>query len=147
MAGLARFVRWRSDSPAAGVAGEIPTQPSTRSESMAALLGTMEVGILFLSVENEVSYCNPAFLRIWQLPPTEDLTGSGVEALLAVMGSGLARPAERTTFLLHAPPPGEPEVKLDLPMAACWAGCGCSKMSPCNGATPGNWRSLPAATR
>lgn len=114
MAGLARFVRWRPKVPAAA---DVALQRWTHREQIAALLGAMDVGILFLSVDNQVSYYNPAFLRIWQLPATEDLTDAGVQALSVIMGNGLARPHERSTFLLHAPPAGEPDVKLDLPLA------------------------------
>lgn len=117
MAGLARFVRWAPAAPAMSAAGEPSAQPWAHRDLTAALLGTLDVGILFLSADNEVSYYNPAFLRIWRLPAAEDLSDAGVETLLSLMGVGLARPAERATFLLHAPPEGEPEVKLDLPMA------------------------------
>lgn len=36
-----------------------------------ALLGAMKLGILFVTTENQVTYCNPAFLSIWRIEGDE----------------------------------------------------------------------------
>jgi len=36
-----------------------------------ALLGAMKLGILFVTAENQVTYCNPAFLKIWRIEGDE----------------------------------------------------------------------------
>lgn len=35
---------------------------------LLALLGAMKMGILFVTAENEVKYCNSMFLKIWHMP-------------------------------------------------------------------------------
>ena len=84
---------------------------------MWALLSTMDIGILFMSVSERVVYCNPAFLRIWKVPPGPGVIGADLEELLTVTGCILARPGEQSRFLLRAPHDDCTEIKLDLPMA------------------------------
>ena len=84
---------------------------------MWALVSTMEIGVLFLSVKDTVVYCNPSFLRIWKVPPGPGVIGADVDELLAVTGSTLARPAEQLPFLMRAPVEDETQVKLDLLLA------------------------------
>jgi diguanylate cyclase (GGDEF)-like protein len=84
---------------------------------MWALLSTMDLGILFMSVSERVVYCNPAFLRIWKVPPGPGVIGADLDELLAVTGCILARPGEQSRFLLRAPQNDATEIKLDLPMA------------------------------
>jgi diguanylate cyclase (GGDEF)-like protein len=121
MAVFGYVTRWRPfERAATAMPAPVPVQaasPWDHHESMPALLAAMETGILLLSAQDRVVYCNPAFLRIWRLSPQRDLTGTGLEELLAVMGSCLARPGERARFLLRAPPGNEAQIKLDLPMA------------------------------
>ena len=84
---------------------------------MWALLSTMDIGILYMSVDERVVYCNPSFLRIWKVPPGPGVIGAGLEELLTVTGCILARPGEQSRFLLRAPQGDEMQIKLDLPMA------------------------------
>ena len=84
---------------------------------MWALLSTMDIGLLYMSIDERVIYCNPAFLRIWRVPPGPGVIGAGIEELLAVTGCSLARPGEHARYVLRAPQDGEPQIKLDLPMA------------------------------
>jgi diguanylate cyclase (GGDEF)-like protein len=111
--------RWRA-APANRAAD--PTQALFARERedharMWALLSTMDIGILYLSNEERVIYCNPAFLRIWRVPPGPGVIGAGVDELLAVTGCTLARPDEQSRYVLRAPGEGKPDVKLDLPLA------------------------------
>jgi len=73
--------------------------------------------LLVMSVSERVVYCNPAFLRIWKVPPGPGVIGADLEELLAVTGCILARPGEQSRFLLRAPQNDAAEIKLDLPMA------------------------------
>ncbi len=84
---------------------------------MWALLSTMDLGILFMSERERVVYCNPAFLRIWKVPPGPGVIGAALDELLTVTGCTLARPGEQSRFVMRAPPGDSAEVKLDLPMA------------------------------
>ena len=84
---------------------------------MWALLSTMDIGILFMSVDERVVYCNPSFLRIWKVPPGPGVIGAGHEELLTVTGCTLARPGEQSRFLMRVPLDDGTEIKLDLPMA------------------------------
>ena len=84
---------------------------------MWALLSTMDIGLLYMSIDERVIYCNPAFLRIWRVPPGPGVIGAGIEELLAVTGCTLARPGEQSRYVLRAPQEGETQVKLDLPLA------------------------------
>ena len=110
MAVYARLSGWRPFDGAAGPAlsarGPLP-----------ALLGTIDIGMLFVSAQARVSYYNPAFARLWRLPADRDMTGAALEELLAMMGGSLARPGERSQFLLRAPPGDEAHAKLELTMA------------------------------
>ncbi len=84
---------------------------------MWALLSTMDIGILFMSVNERVVYCNPSFMRIWKIPPGPGVIGAGLDELLAVTGGTLARPGEQSRFLFRKPQGDNAEIKLDLPMA------------------------------
>ena len=84
---------------------------------LSALLGVMNIGILFVSTENRVVYCNPAFSQIWMIPPGTRIIGADPVALLTEAGCTLARPGEHTRHLLQPPPPGEPLTAFELPMA------------------------------
>ncbi|HTD91411.1 MAG TPA: EAL domain-containing protein, partial [Burkholderiales bacterium] len=112
-----RIVRWRLfeggaiDAPA----GQPAIEPDPIRAS--ALLSAVEIGMVFISMQQRVVFCNPAFLRIWKVPPNPGVIGAGLEQLLAVMGGTLARPGERSRFLMRAPYGDETQAKLDLPMA------------------------------
>ncbi len=82
-----------------------------------ALLSSMELGMLFMSERGHVVYCNPAFLRIWKVPPEPGVIGATLDELLTLTGCTLARPAEQSRFVMRAPPGDSAGVKLDLAMA------------------------------
>lgn len=84
---------------------------------LSALLGAMNIGILFVSTENRVVYCNPAFSQIWMIPPGTRIIGADPQVLLTTSGCTLARPGEHLRHLLQPPPSGEPPTTLELPMA------------------------------
>lgn len=106
----------RLRDPAAQQAPELPwAQAYARAHP--ALLSTMDVGILFMSVDERVSYCNPAFLRIWKVPPERDLHESGADVVSGAMVGMLARPGEQAQHVLRTAAEGEADVKLDLLMA------------------------------
>lgn len=106
----------RLRDPAAHQAPELPwAQAYARAHP--ALLSTMDVGILFMSVDERVSYCNPAFLRIWKVSPERDLHDSSAGEVTGVMVGMLARPGEQAQHVLRTAAGGEADVKLDLLMA------------------------------
>jgi len=84
---------------------------------LSALLSAMDIGILFVSMENRVVYCNPAFLRIWLIPPGTRVIGADPVDMLSSAGGTLARPEEHARYLLQPPEAGEPVGTLELPMA------------------------------
>lgn len=84
---------------------------------MWALVSTMDIGILFMSNEHRVVYCNPSFMRIWKVPPGPGVIGADLDELLTVTGCTLARPGEQSRFLMRAPASDGAEIKLDLPMS------------------------------
>lgn len=113
-----RIMRWQPFERAAHrAAGARPAGVSVDHAPLPALLDAIDIGVILLSPNDRVSYCNPAFLRIWKIPAAHSLMGAAREALLAAMGGTLARPDERARLLLCAPPDNEPQVKLELPMA------------------------------
>ena len=84
---------------------------------LAALLGAMDIGILFVSTDDRAVYCNPAFSRIWMIPPGTRIIGANPVEMLTQAGCTLARPAEHMRYLLQPPLPGEPLTAFELPMA------------------------------
>ena len=84
---------------------------------LSALLGAMDIGILFVSMDNQAVYCNPAFSRIWMIPPGTRIIGADPVQMLITSGNTLARPAEHERYLLQPPLPGEPNGAFELPMA------------------------------
>ena len=84
---------------------------------LSALLSAMDIGILFVSMDNHAVYCNPAFSRIWMIPPGTRIVGASPVEMLVNSGSSLARPAEHGRYLLQPPSPGEPNGAVELPMA------------------------------
>lgn len=56
---------------------------------LLALLGTMNVGILFVTADNEVKYCNSMFVQIWLLPQdAAAYVGCSVRNLFSQAGRG-----------------------------------------------------------
>ncbi len=64
-----------------------------------ALLSAMEIGILFVNTDNRVVYCNPAFSRLWQIPPDAALIGGDPLQALEKSVLVLARPEEQMPHL------------------------------------------------
>ncbi len=84
---------------------------------LSALLGAMDVGILFVSPDNKVVYSNPAFTRIWAVAPGTRVIGRDPEAILAGAAGALARPEEQLKRILRAPRAGEILGTLEISMA------------------------------
>ena len=93
----------------------VPTQDE--HARLLAMLSTMDIGILLVSPDDRVSYCNPAFARIWMIPAGTPIIGAHPLEMLTASGCTLARPAEHARYLLTPPLPGEPLTAFELPMA------------------------------
>ncbi|HEV2007080.1 MAG TPA: EAL domain-containing protein, partial [Burkholderiales bacterium] len=83
---------------------------------LSALLSAMEFGILFVNGRNEVVYSNPAFSRLWQIPPAAHLIGGNPLQALEQSASALARPEDQMPHLFTLrggrEVPGSYEVKM-----------------------------------
>lgn len=84
---------------------------------LSALLGAMDVGILFVSHDDKVVYSNPAFTRIWMVAPGTRLIGRNPEEVLAGSARVLARPEEQAKRILQLPRAGEILGTLEIQMA------------------------------
>jgi diguanylate cyclase (GGDEF)-like protein/PAS domain S-box-containing protein len=84
---------------------------------LSALLGAMNIGILFVSIDGRVVYCNPAFSQIWMIPAGTRIIGADPVEMLLQSGSTLARPAEHSRHLLQPPVSGDSPTVFELPMA------------------------------
>lgn len=67
---------------------------------LLALLGAMNLGILFVTSDNQVQYYNTTFLRIWMIPEELALSGKSANEVLASSGNQLARPDHFSRHLL-----------------------------------------------
>ena len=67
---------------------------------LVALLGAMNLGILFVNASNQVMYYNPTFLRIWMIPEDIALAGKSAEEVLNFSGNVLARPDHFSKHIL-----------------------------------------------
>jgi len=74
---------------------------------LLALLGAMNMGILFVTADNEVKYCNSMFVRIWHLPEEENaFVGRSVREVFSQVGRGsehLAALEEHVREVLSSP--------------------------------------------
>lgn len=68
---------------------------------LVALLGAMNLGILFVNAKNQVMYYNPTFLRIWLIPENIPLSGKTAEDVLKYSGNILARPDHFSRHILN----------------------------------------------
>jgi diguanylate cyclase (GGDEF)-like protein/PAS domain S-box-containing protein len=84
---------------------------------LSALLGAMNVGILFVSHDDHIVYANPAFGRLWPLPPGTRVIGRTPQELVAVSLGVLARPDEQAHNLLTRPCAGEISGTCELQMS------------------------------
>ncbi|MDP3702142.1 MAG: EAL domain-containing protein [Hylemonella sp.] len=67
---------------------------------LVALLGAMNLGILFVTADNQVKYYNSMFQRIWMIAEDKDLTGKSANEVLAYSSNELARPDHFSRHLL-----------------------------------------------
>ncbi|HYC45892.1 MAG TPA: EAL domain-containing protein [Burkholderiales bacterium] len=70
---------------------------------LSALLAAMDMGIVFVSNDNRVVYANPAFSRIWPLPPNTRIIGRTPEELVGLSLDLLARADEQAHHILAQP--------------------------------------------
>lgn len=67
---------------------------------LLALLGAMNLGILFVTADNQVKYYNTMFLRIWMIAEDLELTGRSASEVLEFSSNELARPDHFSRHLL-----------------------------------------------
>ncbi len=67
---------------------------------LLALLGAMNLGILFVTADDQVKYYNTMFLRIWMIPDQLDLTGKPAREVLLHSTNELSRPDHFSRHLL-----------------------------------------------
>ncbi len=67
---------------------------------LLALLGAMNLGILFVTADNQVKYYNTMFLRIWMISEELELTGKSANQVLDFSTNELARPDHFSRHLL-----------------------------------------------
>ncbi len=96
---------------------EYLTRARDEHARLSALLGAMDVGILFVSHDDKVVYSNPAFTRIWMIAPGASLIGRNPDEVLASSDCVLARPDEQAKRILQLPRAGEILGTLELQMA------------------------------
>jgi len=90
------------------------TRAQDEHARLAALLGAMDIGILFVSTDDRIVYCNPAFLRIWAIAAGARLIGAAPREALAPSFALLARPDEQSRHLLRIPEDGDVTTTLEL---------------------------------
>lgn len=96
---------------------EYLTRAQDEHARLSALLGAMDIGILFVSHDNLVVYSNPSFTRIWMIAPGTRLIGRSPQDVLSSSACALARPEEHARDVLRAPKPREATGTLELQMA------------------------------
>ena len=90
----------------------------TREEKarLLALLSAMNLGILFVSINNRVAYTNPAFTQIWMIRNTENLVGREISDLLNDSGCVLARPDHFSRHIMGVMSTHESSESLEIEM-------------------------------
>ncbi len=68
---------------------------------LKALLSAMNLGILFIGIDQRVVYHNPAFNQIWQLADSTDLIGQSTDALVAHSAGALTQPEQYRDYIAH----------------------------------------------
>ncbi len=84
---------------------------------LVALLGAMNLGILFVNSLNQVMYYNPTFLRIWLIPEDVNLSGKSAEEVLNYSGNVLARPDHFSRHILSVLETHEVSDNFEISMA------------------------------
>lgn len=90
----------------------------TREEKarLLALLSAMNMGILFVTINNRVAYTNPAFTQIWMIRNTENLVGREITDLLNDSGCVLARPDHFSRHIMGVMGTHESSESLEIEM-------------------------------
>jgi diguanylate cyclase (GGDEF)-like protein/PAS domain S-box-containing protein len=101
---------------AQGVQQEYLGQAQDEHARLAALLGAMDIGILFVSEDNRVVYSNPAFNRIWPLPQSARITGCTPAELVDSCTPALARPEDQSRHILRHAQSGEQSGAYEIQM-------------------------------
>ena len=68
---------------------------------LIALLGAMNMGILFVNADNQVKYYNSTFLRIWMIAEDIELVGKTAEDVLVHSANVLSRPDHFSKYVLN----------------------------------------------
>jgi len=71
----------------------------TERARLKALLSAMNLGILFVGVDQRVIYHNPAFNHIWQLPEDTDLIGQSASLIFSRGTANLVQPDAYLDYL------------------------------------------------
>jgi diguanylate cyclase (GGDEF)-like protein/PAS domain S-box-containing protein len=93
------------------------TRAQDERARLSALLAAMDIGILFVNSDDRVVYSNPAFNRIWMLPPSAVLIDRLSKDVFEGAQCALARPEEQSAQLLRKPQQGEIFATLEIPLA------------------------------
>ncbi|BBP05904.1 hypothetical protein TPL01_08120 [Sulfuriferula plumbiphila] len=90
----------------------------TREEKarLLALLSAMNMGILFVTINNRVAYTNPAFTQIWMIRNTDNLVGREIADLLNDSGCVLARPDHFSRHIMGVMGTHESSESLEIEM-------------------------------
>lgn len=83
---------------------------------LVSLLSAMNIGILFVSIDNRVIYSNPAFLRIWMIRDT-NLIGKPAAEVLSYSANILARPDHFSKHILQVLETHESSESFEIQMA------------------------------
>lgn len=76
-------------------------QAQQEQARLTSLLSAMNIGILFVNVDNCVNYYNPAFLRIWMIRDSSQLIGRPATEVLSYSANVLAKPDHFSKHILH----------------------------------------------
>lgn len=76
-------------------------QAQQEQARLTSLLSAMNIGILFVNVDNRVNYYNPAFLRIWMIRDSSELIGKLATEVLNYSANVLAKPDHFSKHILH----------------------------------------------
>jgi len=96
---------------------EYLTRAQDEHARLSALLAAMDIGILFVSHDHRIVYCNPAFTRMWMIAPGTKLIGADPRAVLSASACVLARPEEQSAQILRQLPGNETSGTLEIQMA------------------------------
>ncbi len=84
---------------------------------LSALLAAMDFGILFIGNDGRIVYSNPAFARVWGVPPGANLVGTTPPEALALCEAVLARPEEQLSFVLKLDAEGRTPARYEIRFA------------------------------